>query len=145
MKFTINVIVKENKAEVFRYLTSPAKLTEWTKGLQSIKPLKGRRSKEGGTSKLFFKEQKTTFSVEEEVLVFDRNNRFKIRLDHQEMVSVVDYYFRTTDDQTVVIAKYDIHLKNLLNRFVAIFFKGPIKKQQLEDLKKLKQKIENKH
>jgi hypothetical protein len=142
MKFTITIDINESKPEVFRYLTSPTKLTEWTKGLQSIKPVKGRRSKEGGTSKLFFKEQKTTFTVHEEVLIFDRNNQFKIHLDHQEMITDIDYYFRTKDHQTVIVAKYHIRFKNILNRALGIFFKGPMKKQQLDDLKKLKSNIE---
>lgn len=141
MKFTITIEIKERKEEVFRYLTSPVKLTEWTKGLQSIKPTKGRRSKAGGTSKLFFKEQKTTFTVLEEVLVFDRNNQFKIRLDHQEIISEVDYYFRTKDNHTVIIAKYHIQFKNVFNRALGIFFRGPMKKQQADDLKRLKRNI----
>lgn len=142
MKFTITIHINESKPEVFRYLTSPVKLTEWTKGLQSIKSVKGRRSKVGGTSKLFFKEQKTTFTVDEEVLIFDRNNQFKVHLDHQEIITIIDYYFRTKENQTVVVAKYNIRFKNVLNRALSIFFKGPMKKQQLGDLKKLKRNIE---
>lgn len=143
MKFTISVLIKKPPSEVFRYLTSPTKLTEWTQGLQSVKSVKGRRNQIGGKSKLFFKEGSTSFTVNEEVLVFKRHHAFSLLLDHQEILTTVDYFLEEEERGTLLTAKYHIKFKNLLNRIFAIFFKAPMKNQQSSDLKKFKKVLES--
>ena len=142
MKFTISVLIKKSPSDVFRYLTSPTKLTDWTQGLQSVKSIKGRRNQVGGKSKLLFKEGSTSFTVNEEVLVFKRHNAFSLLLDHKEILTTVDYFLEEEGRGTLLTAKYNIKFKNLLNRIFAIFFRGPMKTQQSNDLKKLKKALE---
>ncbi len=142
MKFTISVLIKKPQSDVFRYLTSPTKLTEWTQGLQSVKSVKGRRNQVGGKSKLLFKEGSTSFTVNEEVLVCKRHNAFSLLLDHKEILTTVDYFLEEADRGTLLTAKYNIKFKNLFNRIFGIFFRAPMKNQQSSDLKKFKKTIE---
>ena len=142
MKFTITLTINKSTPEVFRYLTSSAKLGEWMRDFQSIKSIKGRRSKVGGKSKLMMRDTRSSFSIEEEILEFDRNKRFKVQLDHSEMMTAIDYQFGDNGDTTILIAKYHIGFKNVLNSFFGLFFKIPMRNQQREDLQKLKRKVE---
>ena len=142
MKFTISILVKKPQEQVFRYLCSPLRLPDWTQGLQSVKSIKGRRSQVGGQSKLYYKENKATFFIEEEVLVHERHSAFSVFLDHKEMVTIIDYTLEKEGKYTILNVKYTIKLKNLLNRIFSVFFIIPMKSQQTNDLKKLKKLME---
>ncbi len=144
MKFTITIDIKKSAPAVFRYIASPLKLAEWTKDCQSVKTIKGRRNDAGHTSKIIMKDAKSTYSIEEEVLMYQRNQRFKIILTHKELTSEVDYLLeKVSDEHTKLHARYNIRFTNFLNRIFSSFFKIPIRNQQTEDLRKLKRILEN--
>lgn len=142
MKFTITQTINKPVADVFRYLTSPAKMGEWMKDFQSIKPIKGRRSQVGGRSKIMMKDASSAFALEEKVIEFERNKRFKVEIEHSEMTTIIDYQLGGKDEKTVLVAKYHIGFKNIMNGVFALFFKIPMRNQQREDLARLKKKIE---
>ncbi|MGB0982593.1 MAG: SRPBCC family protein [Saprospiraceae bacterium] len=143
MKFTISTTIKTSLPEAFRYLTSSSKLGEWMKDFQSIKTTSGRRTKVGGVSKLIFKDAKSAYSIKEEVLGFERNERFEIELEHTEIITRINYRFGAKDARTtILVADYQVKFKNPLNRIFGIFFKIPMRNQQQEDLTRLKNKLD---
>lgn len=142
MKFTISIFIQKPTETVFRLLSSPLRLPEWTHGLESVRSVKGRRSQVGGESKLFFKEQKTSFSIQEKVLTFDRGECFETLLDHQEILTTIRYTLKAEGNGTILTASYAIKFKNMLNGFFSIFFKKPMKKQQTADLTAFKKMVE---
>jgi uncharacterized protein YndB with AHSA1/START domain len=142
MKFSISILIKKPQADVFRYLTNPAKLPEWMQGLQNVHPIKGRRSQVGGQSKLQFKEGNTSFSINEEVLHYNRHDQFTVYLNHSEMTTVIDYILEKRNADTLLTATYEIKFKNIISRIFSVFFKTPMRNQQTNDFKKLKQCIE---
>lgn len=143
MKFSISATIKTPTPDVFRYLTSSEKLGEWMKDFQSIKTTEGRRTKVGGVSKLIFKDAKSAYSIKEEVLGFERNERFEIQLEHPEIITTINYRLGAKDVKTtILVADYRIKFKNPLNRVFGVFFKIPMRNQQEEDLRRLKNKLE---
>lgn len=142
MRFKITIIIERPVAEVFRYTTSPAKLSEWMQDFQGIRPIEGRRSKVGGKSKITMKDARSSYSITEEVLVFERDQRFKVRLDHTEIITTIDYQFQARQKHTLLTAHYQVHFKNIINRIFGAFFKIPMKNQQKADFERLKTRIE---
>lgn len=143
MKFVITLNIKKSPDVVFRYLASPVKMVEWVKDFKSIRPIEGRRSQVGSTSKLTYKDAKSAYTIEEEVLTFNRNETFEVKLDHKELITTVKYQVAKSERGTILVVTYNVKFKNFINRIVAPFFKIPMKNQQTEDLKRLQQNIEN--
>ena len=142
MKFSISVLIKKSQADVFRNLTNSTKLPEWTQGLQSVRLVKGRRNQVGSQSKLQFKEGSTKFTIDEEVLNFHRHNQFTVYLNHSEMTTVIDYILKEENRATLLTAHYEVKFKNIISRIFSIFFKAPMRNQQIQDLKKFKEFVE---
>jgi uncharacterized protein YndB with AHSA1/START domain len=143
MKFSISTTIKISTPEVFRYLTNSKKLGEWMKDFQSIKTTEGRRTKVGAVSKLVFKDAKSAYSIKERVLGFERNERFEVELEHPDIITTINYRLGAKDENTtVIVVDYRIKFKNPLNKIVGIFFKIPMRNQQEEDIRRLKNKLE---
>ena len=142
MKFSISVLIKKSPADVFRNLTNSTKLPEWTQGLQTVRTVKGRRNQTGSQSKLQFKDGSSKFTVDEEVLHYHRHDQFTVYLNHTEMTTTVDYHLKEENRATLLTADYEIKFKNIISRIFSIFFKAPMRSQQIQDLKKLKELVE---
>ena len=142
MKFSISILIKKSPADVFRNLTNATKLPEWTQGLQTVRFIKGRRNQAGSQSKLQFKDGSSKFTVDEDVLNYHRHDQFTVYLNHTEMTTVVDYILKEENRATILTASYEIKFKSIISRIFSIFFKAPMRSQQIQDLKKLKQLVE---
>jgi uncharacterized protein YndB with AHSA1/START domain len=142
MKFSISILIKKSPADVFRNLTNATKLPEWTQGLQTVRLVKGRRNQAGSQSKLQFKDGSSKFTVDEDVLNYHRYEQFTVYLNHTEMTTVVDYILKEEKRATILTANYEIKFKNIISRIFSIFFKSPMRNQQVNDLKKLKELVE---
>lgn len=138
MQFQISVIAPADAPHTFRTLISPVKLPLWMQDLQSVKSTAGRRSQVGGRSQLHFKDAKSAFQVKEEVTALERNRLFAVRQVHTELTTTVTYTLQPENDQrTRLTVHYRVQFHNPLNRVMALFFKGPMKRQQSQDLQRL--------
>lgn len=142
MQFQISIAIAASTPEVFRYLISPVKLPEWVQDLQHVKPTAGRRSQVGGRSQLHFKDAKSAFQVQEEVIALERNRLFAVRQNHTELTTEVTYTLQAEgDDRTRLSVQYRVRFHNPVNRLMAAFFRSPMKRQQMQDLQRLARQI----
>ena len=143
MKFQTSIIIHESVAQVFRYTVNPQNMNKWVQGFQQFKTQKGRKRAKGSTALQVFNDNGEVTEVQEEVLENIANQHFAFRLSHKNMESEVHYHFLNQGDQTTkLLVKATIRLKPRLFNLFALFVKGPMKRQQEQDLAKLKKLIE---
>lgn len=143
MKFQTSIIIYKSVAEVYRYTLHPQNMNKWVQGFQQFKPGKGRKRAKGSTAIQIFNDGGQVTEIQEEVLENIINQHFTFRLSHKNMESEVNYHFLNQGDQvTKLLVKAKVRLKPRIFNLFALFVKGPMKRQQEQDLAKLKKLIE---
>ena len=143
MKFQSNILIKESVNKVYQYTVDPKNLKNWVHGFKQYKPQKGRRRTTGSTAVQVFDDGEL-MEVKEEVLSNVANKEFVCRLSHKNMESNVSYRFLNQGDAlTKLVVQTDVRLKPAIFNLFSLFVKGPMRKQQDDDLKRLKRVIEN--
>lgn len=143
MQFQTSIIIKEAVAQVYQYTLNPQNMSKWVQGFQQFKTRKGRKRAKGSTAVQVFNDGGEVTEVQEEVLENITNQNFAFRLSHKNMESEVHYHFLDQGDRTTkLMVKAKVRLKPPVFNMFALFVKGPMKRQQVQDLAKLKKLLE---
>jgi len=142
MKFRSEIIINKPVKNVYKFTVNPKNLFRWVDGFEKFKPLKGKSRQVGSTGIHIYNDKEGKLEVQEEVLALQVNKNIKTHLSHKNMETTLDFRFLDQGDSTKIIVEVKVHLKPLLFNIVAPFVKTPMKKQQLADLKRLKNFLE---
>ncbi len=144
MKFQSEIIINKPVKEVYQFTINPKNLPHWVDGFEKFKPLSGKARKVGSIGIHLYKDKEGKFEVREEVLSHEVGKSLKTQLSHKNMETTLNLRFLNQGDSTKLIAEVKVNLKPYLFNLAAPFVKGPMKKQQLTDLKRLKHCFEQK-
>ncbi len=129
-------------SSVFRKLTDGKNLKNWIEGFKKIKSISGRRPNKGSISKQIFEDAKGLMEVEEEILYYDRNKEFQVKLSHKNMLTLETYEFVNQGDSTRLILTTNIRLIPMFIGIFAPFMKPQMRKLQEANLMRFKRLLE---
>lgn len=135
--------IRQPIALVFKELVNPLNLPKWVNGFQKLESVKGRRPRKGSISKQIIKDSQGLMEIREEILNFDKNKHFEIRLSHKNMETHQHFQFLNKGKTTRVILTTTTRLIPAIMAVFSIFMKGQMRKQQEADLMRLKKLLED--
>lgn len=130
-------------SEVFTELVNPDNMSKWIEGFVKLEKVKGRRPRRGSISTQVHKDSKGRMELREEILLFERNKKFEIRLSHKNMDTKQSYEFISQGQSVTRVTL--ITQTRLIPAFIAIFsvfMKGSMKQQQEANLMRFKKLME---
>lgn len=130
-------------AEVFTELVNPDNMSKWIEGFVKLEKVKGRRPRRGSISTQVHKDSKGRMELREEILLYERNKKFEIRLSHKNMDTKQSYEFISQGQSVTRVTL--ITQTRLIPAFIAIFsvfMKGSMKQQQEANLMRFKKLME---
>ena len=130
-------------AEVFTEMVNPDNMSKWIEGFVKLEKVKGRRPRRGSISTQVHKDSKGRMELREEILLFERNKKFEIRLSHKNMDTKQSYEFISQGQSVTRVTL--ITQTRLIPAFIAIFsvfMKGSMKQQQEANLMRFKKLME---
>lgn len=135
--------IRRPVAEVFKELVNPDSMSNWIDGFIKLEKVKGRRPRRGSISNQIHKDSKGRMELREEVLLFERNKRFELRLSHKNMDTKQSYEFINQDkSMTRVILTTQIRLIPAFIGIFSVFMKGSMRRQQEKNLMQFKKLME---
>lgn len=144
MKLSVAVKINSPAQSVFKYFINPKNLKNWVFDLSGYKLKKGNSRKEGASGVMTFGKGESRLEVTEVVREIIPNKKFESFQFHNNMESTNVYSFSEPEPGTTDISlSLDIRMKPFFMNWIAPLLKSTIRKQQLRDLRKLKQVIEN--
>lgn len=144
MKFSINIDINCSAKKVFDYLIDPKNLSEWVTDFTSFEIVKGSRKRKGGKGKHIFGTGAQKLVVQEETLLVNPNKEFKTFMYHKRMESTQSYLLHSKADQiTALTFEIEMTMKPKILNFISPLAKGTMQKQQLRDLRKMKNVLES--
>ncbi len=130
-------------SEVFTELVNPDNMPKWIEGFVKIEKVKGKRPRRGSISKQIHKDSKGRMELREEILLYERNKKFEVRLSHKNMDTKQSFEF--VSQATAVTRVTLVTQTRLIPAFIAIFsvfMKGSMKRQQEANLMRFKKLME---
>lgn len=144
MKLRLQVNIQAQPKMVYQYLTDPNYLKKWMLDFEGYQAISGRRWRTGGKGKLLFGKDKSRLEVIEDILEAIPGEKFEAFLYHKNMDTLQSYRLTTLDDgNTRLTLEFDVKLRPAILNLFGRLFKRSFKNQQWQDLKRLKQVIEN--
>ena len=144
MEISLEITINRPVSAVFDFFVSPKNLKSWVFDFNRFIPIKGRSRKKGEKAKHIYGKGKAILEVTEEVIENKRNEAFEAFNIVKNMHTLNSYEFEELDDNKTKIKVYlDIKMKPAILNFVSPIMKGSFRAQQLRDLQKLKQVLEN--
>jgi len=144
-KMTIKTVIdiRQPVAEVFKELVNPDNMPKWIEGFVRLEKVKGRRPRRGSISTQIHKDSKGQMELREEILLFERNKKFEIRLSHKNMDTKQSYEFvNQGKSMTRVILVTQTRLIPAFIAIFSVFMKGGMKRQQEANLMRFKKLME---
>ena len=135
--------IRRPVAEVFTELVNPDNMSKWIEGFVKLEKVKGRRPRRGSISTQVHKDSKGRMELREEILLYERNKKFEIRLSHKNMDTKQSYEFISQGQSVTRVTL--ITQTRLIPAFIAIFsvfMKGSMKQQQEANLMRFKKLME---
>ena len=130
-------------SEVFTELVNPDNMPKWIEGFVKIEKVKGKRPRKGSISKQIHKDSKGRMELREEILLYERNKKFEVRLSHKNMDTKQSFEFVS---QAPAVTRVTLVTQTrLIPAFIAIFsvfMKGSMKRQQEANLMRFKKLME---
>ena len=130
-------------SEVFTELVNPDNMPKWIEGFVKIEKVKGKRPRRGSISKQIHKDSKGRMELREEILLYERNKKFEVRLSHKNMDTKQSFEFLS---QAPAVTRVTLVTQTrLIPAFIAIFsvfMKGSMKRQQEANLMRFKKLME---
>lgn len=130
-------------SEVFTELVNPDNMPKWIEGFVKIEKEKGKRPRRGSISKQIHKDSKGRMELREEILLYERNKKFEVRLSHKNMDTKQSFEFVS---QAPAVTRVTLVTQTrLIPAFIAIFsvfMKGSMKRQQEANLMRFKKLME---
>ncbi len=142
MKFSSEIIINRSIKEVYRFTISHKNLSRWIDGFQAYKSTKGRNRGLGSEAVHIYQDSAGKLEVREEVLEINPEKNFKSRLTHKNMDTTLEFRFLDQGGSTKVVTDTYVKLKPAVFNLFSIFMKGQMKKQQMGDLRRLKNVVE---
>ena len=112
-------------------------------GFQRFKQLSGRQRQAGAKLILVFKDKAGELEVNEQVLEVTKGKLIRSELSHKNMRTQQNFRFLNQGGTCKVLVDTQVRLRPAVFNLFGFFVKGPMQKQQREDLQRLKQVIEN--
>ncbi|MFK7949276.1 MAG: SRPBCC family protein [Saprospiraceae bacterium] len=135
--------IRQPVSTVFKELVNPDNMPKWVEGFVQIDKVKGRRPRRGSISNQIHKDSKGRMELREEILLFERNKKFEIRLSHKNMDTKQSYEFLSQGKSiTRVILTTETRLIPAFIGIFSIFMKGGMKRQQEGNLMRFKKLME---
>lgn len=135
--------IRQPVSVVFKELVNPATMPKWIDGFVKLEQVKGRRPRRGSISTQVHKDAKGRMELKEEILLFERNKKFEIRLSHKNMDTKQSYEFLNQGkSMTRVILTTQTRLIPAFIGIFSIFMKGGMKRQQDANLMRFKKLME---
>lgn len=135
--------IRRPVSEVFKELVNPDNMPKWIDGFVKLEKVKGRRPRRGSISNQIHKDAKGRMELKEEVLLFERNKKFEIRLSHKNMDTKQSYEFLSQGKSiTRVILTTQTRLIPAFIAIFSVFMKGGMQRQQEANLMRFKKLME---
>lgn len=143
MRFSTDIVIERSVSDVYQFVRQPNNMKHWVQGFQAFRPRKGTPRRPGSLAVQVFEEPdgKTT-EVQEKVLQIQPNESIRLRLTHRNMDSSVHYRFLDLGEHTKLVVDVSTQLKPKLFFLLTPFVKGPMRRQQQQDLLRLKRYLE---
>lgn len=143
MKCISQVIINKPVEEVWNYFDNPDNMTKWLTGLQSFEHLSGTPGEVGAKSKHTYDNNGKTIVLIEEITSRIANKELKGTLTHDMMESTMDNQFEDLGDgRTKVTATVNTKFKSLVFKLLSPFMKRGFQNRQNNDLRRLKELVE---
>jgi uncharacterized protein YndB with AHSA1/START domain len=142
MKFRSEIIINRPVKDVYKYTVNPKNLSRWVDGFEKFKPLSGKARQVGSVGILIYNDKEGKLEVHEKILALEFGKSLKTHLSHKNMETVLEFRFLDQGNTTKLVAEAQVRLKPFLFNLMAPFVKTPMRKQQLSDLKRLKNCLE---
>ena len=136
------VFIERPVDKSFMVFTDVSKMGEWLTGFKKMELIKGLPTLPGSMIRMTMEMNGKEILVTEEVIEFKWNKLFSFRLHHESMTVDCEYIFVSADMDSEIHSKMTVEGNNLFWRSAILFMKGKMKKQNQDDLEKLKTLIE---
>lgn len=136
------VFIERPVDKSFMVFTDVNKMGEWITGFKKMEMIKGMPTLPGSLIRMTMEINGKEIMVTEEVVEFKWNKIFSFRLYHKSMTIDCEYTFVSSEMNSEIHSNMTVKGKNLFWRSVNLFMKGKMKKQNQDDLDKLKALIE---
>ena len=138
------VIIDRPIKEVWEFFKDPNNLKLWLGGFQRYEQVSGTPGTVGAKAKHYFIERGKELVLDEEIIEVIPEKKFLGTLGSPMMVNIVTNYFNDLgNNQTEYSLSSDTQFKGFFWKQVGSLMKGEFKKRQENDLRKLKQVLEN--
>ncbi len=144
MTFESSIFIQQPPQAVFRFVAlEPKQMKLWVKGFERYKAKGSSKRQPGSRGVQIFNDGGQRTEVQEEVLDLTPYELFRCVLTHRNMVSRQTYRFLDQGaSQTKLQVETQVKLRPALFNVFAFFVKRPMRKQQEEDLQRLKRVLE---
>lgn len=142
MRFNGSILIHRTPEEVFRFVVSPTKMPQWNTGLKELKAVKGRRTQKDSVMNHIYIENGEVLVVREEVLIVERGREFTSELIHKNMISTIQYLFKTEGRATRLDVKVRVRLVPRFMGIFGLFMRAAMRDRLLQDLGTLKKLME---
>ena len=138
------VIINRPIKDVWEFFKDPNNLKLWLGGFQRYEQVSGTPGTVGAKAKHYFIERGKELVLDEEIIEVIPEKKFLGTLGSPMMVNIVTNYFNDLgNNQTEYSLSSDTQFKGFFWKQVGPLVKGEFKKRQENDLRKLKQVLEN--
>lgn len=135
--------IRQPVSIVFKNLVEPSNMPKWMANFQRLDTVKGKRPRKGSISTQVFSDSKGIMEMREEILGFERNQKFQLLLSHKNIETNQTFEFiPQSKDITRVILTNDIRLIPAFMGVFSVFMKGQMRQQQEENLMRFKKLLE---
>lgn len=143
MKVENTVEISKPPSEVYEFLMDEENLSLWVTNFIKLERLDGEEGEIGSTSKHIYNENGRTIEFIEEITANEPGKLFKGVLRNKNMEIIIsNELFPLADNSTRLVVVSDIYPQNLLYKIMTFLSKRSIIKRQQEDLRRLKEAIE---
>ena len=136
------VMIERPVDKSFMVFTDVSKMGEWLTGFKKMERIKGLPTLPGSLIRMTMEMNGKEISVTQEVIDFKWNKLFSFRLHHESMTIDCEYTFVSSEMNSEIHSIMIVEGKNLFWRSINLFIKRKMKKQNQDDLDKLKALIE---
>ncbi len=143
MNFRSEIEIQASAEDVFRYCLNPKNLKNWMDGFQRFKQLSGRQRQAGAKLMLVFKDKAGELEVNEQIVEVTKGKLIRSELSNKNMRTQQSFRFLNQGGTCKILIDTKVQLRPAIFNLFGFFVKGPMQKQQGEDLQRLKQVIEN--
>lgn len=138
ISYESEIVVKKPANESWAFMGDAENLPNWIEGYQKNELISGEENTVGAVSKVYVEDNGQEMVMEETITTYNLNEHLGMTFTMDFMNMDYDMYFKEKNGKTTILTKSKTVGNNLFAKSMISFMGGAMKKQEDENLSRLK-------